>query len=104
MCKTFYARRDKSQKVSYNKMVMQYVVGIIAIALGFLIVWKSRALLNFFGEIPFAENKLFSVGGTNTFYKLIGIVLIVIGFLILTGDVQTSVAPYLDETNVNAEF
>lgn len=83
---------------------MQYVVGLFVIALGFLLVWKSRALLNFFGEIPFAETKMFSIGGTNMFYKLIGVALIVIGFLILTGDVQTSVAPYLDETNVNAEF
>ncbi len=67
---------------------MQYFIGFIFIAGGFLLIWKSRALLNFFGEISFAEEKLSTFGGTNVFYKLLGLALILFGLLMMGGDVE----------------
>ena len=64
---------------------MKYVLGIIFIAVGFVIVWKSDWLMNNFGRIAWAEDKLGMEGGTRLFYKLIGIAIIVFSFLYMTG-------------------
>lgn len=77
---------------------MRIFIGIIVVALGFLLVWKSSALLRFFGEIPFAEEKLYSAGGTSTFYKLIGVGIILLGFLIIGGDAETGVENFFENT------
>lgn len=70
---------------------MQYFIGFIVIVVGFVLVWKSRAITNAFGTISFAEQKMFSMGGTPTFYKLLGIACILLGFLIMGGDAQTGI-------------
>ncbi|MCH7492599.1 hypothetical protein IID19_03345 [Patescibacteria group bacterium] len=64
---------------------MQYVVGIIAIGIGFLITWKSDWLMNNFGRIAWAEAHLGTEGGTRMLYKLIGIVTIIFAFLYMSG-------------------
>lgn len=55
--------------------------GLIMAAIGFVIVWKSDWLLNNFGRIDWADRHLGSEGGTRLMYKLIGIVIILAGFL-----------------------
>ena len=68
---------------------MKYFIGIICIGIGFLIMWKSDWIMNNFGRIAWAEEKLGMEGGTRLFYKLIGLAIIILSFLIMTGVVQS---------------
>ena len=63
----------------------EYVFGIILVAVGFLIVWKSDWLMDNFGRIAWADAKLGTEGGTRLFYKLIGITVIIGSFLYMSG-------------------
>lgn len=51
---------------------------------GALMVIKSEALFNFAGRINFFEEKM-GVGSSRLGYKLIGIIVILLGTLVLTG-------------------
>jgi len=64
---------------------MHIFLGIIIMAVGFLIVWKSESVLRFFGRVAFFEKYLGTEGGSRLGYKLIGILFIFIGLLIMTG-------------------
>jgi len=64
---------------------MKYVIGTIVIAIGFLIVWKADWMMDNFGRIGWAEEKLGTSGGTRLLYKLIGITAIVFAFLSMSG-------------------
>lgn len=64
---------------------MKYFLGIIAIGIGFLLVWKADWLMNNFGRIAWAEEHLGMEGGTRLLYKIIGILVIVGAFLVMTG-------------------
>jgi len=68
---------------------MKYVFGIIFIIIGFIIVWKSNWLYENMGAVEFAEEKLASWGGSRFFYKLIGIVIIFLSFLFMSGGLGT---------------
>ena len=67
---------------------MRYIFGFIAIAVGFLMIWKSEWLLNQFGRIAWAEEKLGADGGTRLFYKLLGVCVILIAFLVMGGFIE----------------
>ncbi|MCK5211232.1 hypothetical protein KAJ89_00870 [Candidatus Parcubacteria bacterium] len=64
---------------------MQYIIGILILAVGFLIIFKAEWMLSNFGRIEFFENKLGTSGGSRLGYKLVGIVFIFFGFLAVTG-------------------
>jgi len=64
---------------------MKFIFGIILVAIGFTMVWKTEAWFSFFGRIAFAEKYLGTEGGSRLFYKLIGILGIFIGLLLITG-------------------
>ena len=64
---------------------MQFIIGTIIFVLGFLIVMKSEWMLNNFGRIGFFDQKLGLSGGTRMGYKLIGMGVIFIGILFMTG-------------------
>ncbi len=69
---------------------MRYFLGIIFIGIGFLIVWKSDWFMENFGRIEFAEKYLGSGwGGTRVFYKLLGILIIIIAFMYMSGLLQS---------------
>ena len=61
------------------------LLGIFLVAVGSVMVIKSEALYNFFGPVQWAENKLGSDGGSRLFYKLIGMAIIFLGFIVATG-------------------
>lgn len=63
-------------------LIIKIIIGLIIVLIGFLLVWKSEWFLYNIGRIEWAEQKL--GGGTRLFYKLIGIAIIIIGFLIMT--------------------
>ncbi|MBI2098850.1 hypothetical protein HYT45_00335 [Candidatus Uhrbacteria bacterium] len=58
---------------------MRIILGIIGIVVGFIIVWKSEWMLRAFGRVPWAEAHLGFEGGSRLFYKLIGVLVIIIG-------------------------
>ncbi len=60
---------------------MQYFIGILGTIAGFMLVWKTPAVLSFTGPIDFAEKYLGTEGGSRLFIKLVGIVVIVIAWL-----------------------
>ncbi len=70
---------------AHDSNLMKYVVGIIAVGIGFLVVWKADWFVNNLGHIAWAEEHLGSEGGTRLFYKLIGIGIIILAFLLMTG-------------------
>jgi len=63
---------------------MNIIIGLIIIAVGFLIVVKSEAILNTFGRIGFFERHLGAEGGSRLGYKLVGFLIIFIGMLVMT--------------------
>jgi len=66
----------------------KYIVGVIIIVVGILLVVKTNWFLRFTGKIAWAEEKLGTEGGTRMFFKLLGILGIIIAFLIMTGHIQ----------------
>lgn len=65
---------------------MKYVLGIVMIAAGFFMVWKTDWFIRMFGSNSWAEAKL-GGGGTWTFYKLGGLLFILLAFLIMSGSI-----------------
>ena len=69
-------------------MLTRIIVGIIGIVIGSIMVIRSEWLLSFFGRINWAEIHLGSEGGTRVFYKLLGILAIIISLMIMTGMIE----------------
>ncbi len=63
---------------------MKYFIGISAIALGIVLVIKTNWFVENFGRSEWAETHL-GGGGTYTFYKLLGIVIIFVAMMGMTG-------------------
>jgi len=65
--------------------MLHFFAGAIMIFVGFMIVAKSEWLLNNFGSIAFFERYLGTEGGSRLGYKLAGLLVIFIGFMVMTG-------------------
>jgi hypothetical protein len=64
-------------------MFGRIIIGLLMVGAGFLVVWKTRNIEDMFGPIDWAEAKL-GGGGTNMMYKFIGVVVIFVGFMVMT--------------------
>lgn len=64
---------------------MKFVVGIIAIVVGILLVIKTEPMVQNFGTSAWAEQHMGTSGGTRLLYKLIGLAMIIIAMLGMTG-------------------
>lgn len=73
--------------LGFNTM-LRIILGTLGLAIGFLIVWKSEWILQNFGTVAWAEAKLGTSGGSRFFYKLIGLSIIIISILYLTGLIE----------------
>ena len=62
---------------------LRILLGIAIAGVGGFMVIKTRTIIDLFGTVYWAEAKL-GGGGTNLFYKLIGIGIILIGFVVAT--------------------
>ncbi|MEK7105453.1 MAG: hypothetical protein AAB865_02110 [Patescibacteria group bacterium] len=71
-------------------MFWRIVIGLLIIAVGFMMVWKNEWFLDFLGRSEFAETKL-GPGGTRLFYKLLGVAVCFIGMLVATKVIQETV-------------
>jgi hypothetical protein len=65
--------------------IWSVVGGIVLMAVGCLFVIKSEWFLQNFGSIPWAEQHLGLDGGTRLFYKLLGILIAIVGMMMATG-------------------
>ncbi len=65
-------------------MIFRIILGLATMFGGGLFIFKTDAFLNNFGRMPFFENHLATSGGSRLGYKLIGIALLIIGFMIAT--------------------
>jgi len=63
---------------------MYIFFGILAIISGALLIVKTQWFYENFGSINWAEEHLGYNGGTRLMYKIIGLVLIFVGFLLVT--------------------
>ena len=64
---------------------MKYIFFIILLIFGFIMVWKSNKFLDFFGRVAFADKAFGFYGGTRVFYKLLGVTIIILSTLMVTG-------------------
>lgn len=64
---------------------MKYIAGILAIVVGIILVVKTEWFVENFGSNAWAEEHLGSSGGTRLLYKLIGVALIALAFMGMTG-------------------
>ena len=63
---------------------MRIVWGLILIAAGTLMVIYGEKIYEAFGAVPFAEKYLGTEGGSRLFYKLLGVLAIVLGAMVAT--------------------
>jgi hypothetical protein len=73
------------EPTAYTWSFGQFIVGILIGGVGFVLVLKASWMLQNFGSIPFAEKHMHSEGGSRAFYKLIGLLFMLIGIMHATG-------------------
>lgn len=64
---------------------MKEVLSIIGVIIGFLLVKYANWIVNEFGHIAEAETWFRMFGGSRMFWKLLGILIILISFLTIAG-------------------
>lgn len=64
-------------------MITRILIGFAITFLGFLFVWKTDVFYSMLGSVPWAD-RTFGGGGTRTFYKLLGLAIIIIGVMVMT--------------------
>jgi hypothetical protein len=64
-------------------MLVRIIIGIIGIIIGFLIVWKAEKVVEAVGPMEWAE-KFFGSGRSSTGYQMIGIIIIILAFIVMT--------------------
>ncbi len=63
---------------------MRIVWGLLIVIAGALMVIYGEKIYEAFGAVPFAEKYLGTEGGSRLFYKLLGVLAVIIGFMIMT--------------------
>ncbi|MBM3205080.1 hypothetical protein FJZ48_03845 [Candidatus Uhrbacteria bacterium] len=61
--------------------ILRILIGLVIAAVGVYMVIKTRVIEDFFGPVGWAESHL---GSSTLFYKCLGIVIILIGFIVAT--------------------
>jgi hypothetical protein len=67
---------------------MSFIIGLIMTIVGGIVVVKSEKVLEFFGRSEFFEDKLGTAGGSRLGYKLLGLIVVFLGILTMTGLIQ----------------
>lgn len=63
---------------------MKYLAFLILVGIGFVFIWQNAKVVDLFGRIGWAERHLGSAG-TYVFYRLLGVFLILLAMLVVTG-------------------
>jgi len=61
---------------------MRILLGIVIVIVGYLMAAKTHWFLDMLGPVEWAERHFVS-GGSRFFYKLLGIAIILIGFIVI---------------------
>ncbi len=64
-------------------MLARIIIGLILVALGAIMVIKTKKFQEFFGEMAWTY-KYLGAGGTRLMYNFIGLLLCFIGFMVMT--------------------
>ncbi|MDA3840578.1 MAG: hypothetical protein PF572_05830 [Patescibacteria group bacterium] len=64
---------------------MMFILGVILLIVGALIVIKSETMLEAFGRVDFFERNLSTSGGSRLGYKLLGIIVAILGMMAISG-------------------
>ncbi len=64
-------------------IIVRILLGLLIDAVGLFFIFKSETMLDFLGPIEPVEAKL-GAGGTRLFYKIMGTIIVVAGFLFMT--------------------
>ncbi|HTM69042.1 MAG TPA: hypothetical protein VL426_07155 [Candidatus Binatia bacterium] len=67
------------------RTVLRVLGGMFIVFIGVLLVIKSEWFLQNFGKVQWAEEKLGLDGGTRLFYKLLGVIICLVGIMMATG-------------------
>jgi len=65
--------------------MLKFLLGVGIVIIGAVFVIKTEWFLSNFGRVEWAERHLGFEGGSRLFYKLLGILIIILGFLVITG-------------------
>lgn len=76
-------------------MITRIIWGLVITLIGSLMVTSTSTLLSFFGSMDWADEMLTFYGGSRLAYKMIGIGVICIGFLLITGLFDTFIYWFL---------
>ncbi|MFZ5845059.1 MAG: hypothetical protein ACOY0S_01155 [Patescibacteria group bacterium] len=74
--------------------MLSFIIGLVGIIFGFFLIWKADWIVENIGRTNWAEEHLGSEGGSRIFYKLIGLGVIILGFLFMfgfVGDIVTAI-------------
>lgn len=66
-------------------MIARIIIGLIIVAIGFFLLWKTPWFVVNFGRIPWFERHLHTVGGSYAAYKFFGLLFSFFGVLYITG-------------------
>lgn len=61
--------------------IIRIAIGIFIVAVGAGMVIRTRSFIDIFGSIEWAETKM-GFGGSNLLYKIIGLAVCFVGFLV----------------------
>lgn len=64
-------------------MITRILLGLLVTAVGWFMVWKTDWFISMLGFVAWAEEHL-GGGGTRLFYKLLGTLIILLGFIVVT--------------------
>jgi len=64
---------------------LRVFLGLLAATAGFMLTWQSEWIVQNFGRVPWAEEHLGMDGGTRLMWKLLGILIIILSFMGMTG-------------------
>lgn len=66
-------------------LTLRIIAGALIAAFGILMTMKAQWFYDNIGTVEWAERVLGSEGGSRVFYKLFGMLIALIGFLMITG-------------------
>jgi hypothetical protein len=64
---------------------MKYFAFIIGLIIGGWMVIQTEKMLNWFGPNEWAEQKFGMYGGSRLFYKMLGLIIIIVSTMMVTG-------------------
>ncbi|MEY4744197.1 MAG: hypothetical protein RL272_142 [Candidatus Parcubacteria bacterium] len=67
------------------RLALRIIGGLALVFIGCLFVIKTEWFLQNFGQIAWAEEHLGLDGGSRLFYKLLGIIIVLVGIMMATG-------------------